>query len=86
MFEPLLLNPEQAAVVLGVSYDTLRDRTDIPYLVIGRSRRYSVRDLEDWVAAQRRHGDAAAVARSATVPSEPSAVRPITNPRRRKTA
>jgi len=49
---PLLLSPRQAARALSVSEKTLYNYTksgDIPVVRLGRSVRYSVDDLKQWI-------------------------------------
>ena len=57
----LLLNSRDAARALAISERNLWERTktgEIPCVRIGRSVRYSVRDLEAWIDAQKEGGDA----------------------------
>lgn len=58
----LLMKPRDAAKALGISERSLwsisEPRGDIPVVRIGRSVRYSVRDLEAWIDAQKKGGDA----------------------------
>lgn len=54
--EPMLLTAKQAAVVLSISPRKLWSLTsgnEVPHIRIGRSVRYSVIDLEDWISEQR---------------------------------
>lgn len=51
--EPILLNPEQAAVALAISPRMLWQMTkkgEIPCVRLGRSVRYSVTELRRWAA------------------------------------
>ena len=57
MISRLLVTPAEPAAMLSMSCRTLERRTDIPHLMVGGSKRYSVRDLEAWVAAQRRQAE-----------------------------
>jgi excisionase family DNA binding protein len=53
--QPLLLNARDAAEALAVSERTLFTLTKaqkVPCVRLGRSVRYSVKDLEDWIAGQ----------------------------------
>jgi excisionase family DNA binding protein len=57
--ERLLVTEKQAARLLGICERKLWDmRHDglIPYLRVGRSIRYSISDLENWIAAKRQVG------------------------------
>ena len=57
----LLLTPVQAAEALAISQRTLFARTksgEIAHIKIGRSVRYAVRDLEKFIEAQKKGGDA----------------------------
>lgn len=56
----LLLTAKDAAKSLAISERTLWARTqsgEIPSVRIGRSVRYSVADLERWIADRRQGGD-----------------------------
>jgi len=53
-----LLDSTQAAEALGISINTLgRDRLNgtlgVPFIKLGRSIRYHIDDLNDWVAKKR---------------------------------
>jgi excisionase family DNA binding protein len=57
----LLLNPAQAAEALAISPRKLWAMTasgEIPHLRLGRSVRYPVADLEQWIEEQRNGGTA----------------------------
>ncbi len=57
--EPILLKPPQAAQVLGIGKRKLWSMTaggEIPHVRIGKSVRYSVDSLRDWVAGQLQEG------------------------------
>lgn len=57
----LLLKPGQAANALGISPRKLWGMTasgQIPHVRLGRSVRYPVKDLENWINAQKEGGDA----------------------------
>jgi predicted site-specific integrase-resolvase len=54
----LLLNTEEVAEMLGIASHTLavwrsEGRTDLPYIKIGRSVRYEMRDILAYLDAQR---------------------------------
>jgi excisionase family DNA binding protein len=52
----LLVKPPEAAEMLSISKRSLWSRTasgEIPSVRIGRSVRYSIHDLHDWVDAQK---------------------------------
>jgi excisionase family DNA binding protein len=54
--ERILLTPKQAAAALSISTRTLwslTDRGQLPAVRIGRAVRYSIRDLESWIARRR---------------------------------
>ena len=57
----LLLNPQQAAEALAISPRKLWSMTasgEIPHVRIGRSVRYPVDDLRDWIDSQKKGGAA----------------------------
>ena len=57
----LLLTPRQAAEALAISQRKLWSMTasgEIPHVRIGRSVRYPVDDLRDWIDQQKKGGDA----------------------------
>ena len=57
----LLLTPPQAAEALAISPRKLWGMTasgEIPHVRIGRSVRYQVDDLRDWIEANKKGGDA----------------------------
>lgn len=57
----LLLNPERTAEALAISPRKLWSLTssgEIPHVRIGRSVRYSIGDLQDWIKSQTKGGDA----------------------------
>lgn len=58
--EDTLLTPKQAAERLGVSHITLaRWRVQgrgLPFIRLGGRIRYSIADIEAWIASQRVHG------------------------------
>jgi excisionase family DNA binding protein len=57
---PLLLRPQEAAEVLGISSRKLWGMTasgEIPCIRLGRCVRYSVDDLRLWIDAQKEGGD-----------------------------
>lgn len=57
----LLMTPKQAAQTLSLSPRKLWSLTasgEIPHLKIGRSVRYPVKDLSEWIEAQRKGGNA----------------------------
>lgn len=52
-----LISPEEAAKTLGLPTSTLamdrrRKRLQIPYYRLGRRVKYSVKELENWLARQ----------------------------------
>ena len=58
---PLLVDPKDAARMLAVSHRklwgmTFEDRPGLPFVRCGRLVRYSVSDLENWVASHRQGG------------------------------
>ncbi len=59
--EPLLLTPKQAANALAISPRKLWGMTasgEIPHVRLGRSVRYPLQDLQEWIEAQTNGGDA----------------------------
>jgi len=56
---PLLLTPQQAAELLAISPRKLWALTasgEIPHIRIGRSVRYSVDDLREWIEHKKKGG------------------------------
>ncbi|QDT51690.1 Helix-turn-helix domain protein [Symmachiella dynata] len=56
----LLMSPRQAAAALAISPRTLWSLTaagKIPHIRIGRSVRYAIDDLQDWIAKRKQGGD-----------------------------
>ena len=54
-----LLTPRQVCLMLGIGPTTfyaMMGRGEIPYVMIGRSRRIRLADLWDYIAANRRSG------------------------------
>ena len=57
---PLLLTPEQAAKALAISQRKLWGMTaagEIPYIRLGRCKRYRVEALQEFLQAQEKGGD-----------------------------
>ncbi len=57
--EEIILTDQEAAKFLSLSASTLRKaRIKVegpPYIKMGRSVRYTMKDLEDWITKHRRH-------------------------------
>ena len=56
-----LLAPKQVCEMLSIKKTTLyaiMTRGEIPYVMVGRSRRIRIADLRDYIAANRRSGQA----------------------------
>ncbi len=51
--EPLLLKPNDAARMLGISPRTLWGLQDLPRVRIGRSVRYDIEDLKKLIASRK---------------------------------
>lgn len=49
----LLLTPRETARTLGISDRTLWGLPDLPRIRIGRSVRYSLDDIKEWIARRR---------------------------------
>lgn len=47
--ETLLLRPDEAAKALGISARTLWGLADLPKVRIGRSVRYHLEDIKEWI-------------------------------------
>ncbi len=52
--QKLLLTPDEAAALLSISRDTL-ERSDVPWVQLGRLRRYERAQLEQYVRSRRSH-------------------------------
>ena len=51
--DPLLLRPNDAARMLGISPRTLWGLQDLPRVRIGRAVRYDVDDLRKWIESKK---------------------------------
>jgi excisionase family DNA binding protein len=56
----LLVTPKEAAAILSISPRKLWSLTasgEIPHLKIGRSVRYPIEDLKDWISSKKNGGE-----------------------------
>lgn len=52
--QKILVTPDEAAALLSISRDTL-ERSDVPWVKLGRLRRYDPEQLRAYISARRSH-------------------------------